>query len=64
MSYLVGLVIFAKVARFHDFFHHLDNFRTDYFLWVTASGVSAAKQSQARKEDPDDDEVDANGEEG
>ena len=52
--------------RFHDFFHHVDHYRTDYFLWVTASGLSAAKQNHARKGDADgsDDEADANGEEG
>ncbi|KAH8594949.1 pseudouridine synthase [Bisporella sp. PMI_857] len=50
--------------QFHSFFHHIDHYRTEHFLWVTASGLSAAKQSQARKEDNSDDEVDINGEEG
>jgi len=55
-----------KDHQFHDFFHHVDHYRTDYFLWVTASGLSAAKQNHARKGDADasDDEADANGEEG
>ena len=54
----------SNAARFHDFFHHVDHYRTDYFLWVTASGLSAAKQNHARKGDASDDEADANGEEG
>lgn len=55
---------YANISRFHSFFHHIDHYRTDFFLWATASGMSAAKQSQARKEDGSDDEVDVNGEEG
>jgi len=54
--------------RFHSFFHHIDHIRTDYFLWVTASGLSAAKQSKAasRTDDPesDDETADVNGQEG
>ncbi|KAE8447078.1 hypothetical protein EG329_011062 [Mollisiaceae sp. DMI_Dod_QoI] len=55
-----------KDHQFHAFFHHIDHFRTDYFLWVTASGIAAAKQSKAvsRNDDPSDDEADINGEEG
>lgn len=56
--------ICANENRFHDFFHHVDHYRTDYFLWVTASGLSAAKQSQVRKGEASDDEADVNGEEG
>ena len=54
----------AYPSRFHSFFHHLDHYRTEHFLWVTAKGVAAAKQSHSRKEDISDDEVDINGEEG
>jgi tRNA pseudouridine38-40 synthase len=56
----------AYLPRFHAFFHHIDHYRTDYFLWVTAKGISAAAQSKkpARTDDPSDDEVDINGEEG
>ena len=54
----------ADFSRFHDFFHHVDHYRSEYFLWVTASGLSAAKQSQMRKGEASDDEADANGEEG
>ncbi|KAK0127490.1 tRNA pseudouridine synthase 1 [Cadophora gregata f. sp. sojae] len=52
--------------QFHAFFHHVDHFRTDFFLWVTASGLSAAKQSTApaRTDNNSDDEADVNGEEG
>jgi tRNA pseudouridine38-40 synthase len=60
--------------RFHTFFHHIDNFKTDYFLWVTAEGVAGARQSVARSEQPpklpedayesDEEQPDAKGEEG
>ncbi|KAH7413036.1 pseudouridine synthase [Cadophora sp. MPI-SDFR-AT-0126] len=52
--------------QFHAFFHHVDHFRTDFFLWVTASGLSAARQSKApaRTDNNSDDEADINGEEG
>ncbi|KAG9242728.1 pseudouridine synthase [Calycina marina] len=50
--------------QFHAFFRHLDHYRTNHFLWVTATGLSAAKQVTSRKEADSDDEVDANGEEG
>ena len=53
--------------RFHAFFQHVDTYRTDYFLWVTATGLSAAKQSTSatRRESVSDDEVpDVKGEEG
>lgn len=56
--------------RFHAFFHHIDCFRTDFFLWVTAGGLASAKQSKARNEflnldeDASDNEVDADGREG
>lgn len=52
--------------QFHSFFHHIDHFKTDYFLWVTAGGIGAAKQSKApaRTDDASDDEADANGQEG
>lgn len=57
----------SDIPRFHAFFHHIDHFRTEYFLWITASGISAAKQSKSvsRNDNPsDDEEADANGEEG
>ncbi|CZT06899.1 hypothetical protein WAI453_012843 [Rhynchosporium graminicola] len=52
--------------QFHAFFHHIDHFRSDYFLWVTAEGLSAAKHSKApgRTDDNSDGEADVNGEEG
>ncbi|CZR67262.1 related to tRNA-pseudouridine synthase I [Phialocephala subalpina] len=52
--------------QFHAFFHHIDHFKTDYFLWITASGISAAKQSKSisRRDEQSDDEADINGEEG
>ena len=50
--------------RFHDFFNQIDHFRTDYFMWVTADGVNAARQSKTRNVDISDDEADPNGGEG
>ncbi|ESZ97163.1 hypothetical protein SBOR_2419 [Sclerotinia borealis F-4128] len=51
--------------QFHTFFHHLDHHRSDYFLWLTATGISAARQRRAGKDysDVSDDEADVNGEE-
>ena len=58
--------VMANSPRFHAFFHHIDHYRTDYFLWVTAKGISAATQSKAlaKTEDASDEEADVNGEEG
>ncbi|RDW59689.1 pseudouridine synthase-2 [Coleophoma cylindrospora] len=55
-----------KDHQFHTFFNHLDHYRSDYFLWITASGIAAAKQSKdaAKLEDDSDEEVDVRGEEG
>ncbi|KAB8291701.1 hypothetical protein EYC80_006499 [Monilinia laxa] len=52
--------------QFHTFFHHLDHHRSDYFLWLTASGISAGRQRGADKDalDASDDEADVNDEEG
>jgi tRNA pseudouridine38-40 synthase len=51
--------------QFHAFFHHIDHHKTDYFLWVTAGGIGAARQSKApARTDASDDEADVNGEEG
>jgi len=30
------------------FFNQVDNFRTDYFLWVTAGGLEASKERSDR----------------
>ena len=38
----------STLDRFHTFFHQLDNFRTDYFLWVTADGFEAAYERTDR----------------
>ncbi|KAL2270621.1 hypothetical protein VTJ83DRAFT_2805 [Remersonia thermophila] len=35
---------------FHLFFNQVDNFRTDYFLWVTAGGLEASHERSARTE--------------
>lgn len=61
-----SMMSFANMYRFHAFFHHVDHYRTDFFLWVTASGIAAARQSKApaRTDDNSEDEADANGEEG
>ncbi|KAL7626528.1 tRNA pseudouridine synthase 1 [Parahypoxylon ruwenzoriense] len=31
-----------KENSFHTFFHQIDNYRSGYFLWVTAGGIDAA----------------------
>ncbi|RDL30172.1 tRNA pseudouridine synthase A [Venustampulla echinocandica] len=56
-----------KDHQFHTFFHHIDHYRTDFFLWVTAEGIAASRQSKSRSEvldDVSDSEPDANGQEG
>ncbi|KAM3073629.1 tRNA pseudouridine synthase 1 [Clarireedia jacksonii] len=52
--------------QFHTFFHHLDHHKSDYFLWLTASGISAGRQRGGKdlELDASDDEADINGEEG
>ncbi|ROV97488.1 hypothetical protein VPNG_08707 [Cytospora leucostoma] len=35
---------------FHIFFHQLDNFDTDYFLWATAHGLDAAHEPKERRD--------------
>lgn len=37
--------------RFHTFFHQIDSFRSDYFLWVTAGGIGAAHQRLGQRDD-------------
>ncbi|KAK3897464.1 tRNA pseudouridine synthase 1 [Staphylotrichum tortipilum] len=39
-----------KENAFHLFFNQVDNFRTDYFLWVTAGGVEASHERSDRTE--------------
>jgi tRNA pseudouridine38-40 synthase len=36
--------------RFHIFFHHIDNYRTNAFLWVTSTGIPAARQAPGKGE--------------
>jgi tRNA pseudouridine38-40 synthase len=38
------------VRSFHLFFNQVDNFRTNYFLWVTAGGVEASHERSDRTE--------------
>lgn len=33
--------------RYHVFFHHVDNFKSNFFLFVTAEGIAATKQIKA-----------------
>ncbi|RYP73358.1 hypothetical protein DL769_004231 [Monosporascus sp. CRB-8-3] len=33
-----------KENSFHSFFHQIDNFKSDYFLWATAGGIDAAQK--------------------
>lgn len=37
--------------RFHTFFHQIDNFKSDYFLWVTANGISGAHKRVGQADD-------------
>ncbi|AEO68656.1 uncharacterized protein THITE_2118253 [Thermothielavioides terrestris NRRL 8126] len=37
-----------KENSFHLFFNQVDNFRTDYFLWVTAGGLEASHERSDR----------------
>ncbi|KAK2067059.1 hypothetical protein P8C59_000826 [Phyllachora maydis] len=37
-----------KENAFHQFFQQLDNFKVDYFLWVTAGGVHASHERSER----------------
>ncbi|KAI0004786.1 pseudouridine synthase [Xylariaceae sp. FL0662B] len=32
-----------KENSFHTFFHQVDNYKSDYFLWLTAAGIEAAE---------------------
>lgn len=36
--------------RFHVFLHQIDNFNTDYFLWVTAHGLEGAFEPKERRD--------------
>jgi len=38
------------VPSFHNFFDQLDNFRTHYFLWVTAGGLDSVSERSERSE--------------
>ncbi|KAH8193547.1 hypothetical protein TruAng_012286 [Truncatella angustata] len=40
-----------KENSFHTFFHQIDNFKSDYFLWVTAGGIAAAHQRVGQADD-------------
>ncbi|KAK8064654.1 hypothetical protein PG994_007292 [Apiospora phragmitis] len=40
-----------KENSFHAFFHQIDNFKTDYFLWVTAGGMDAAHKRTGQCDD-------------
>ncbi|CCU82116.1 tRNA pseudouridine synthase [Blumeria hordei DH14] len=55
--------------QFHSFFHHIDQHKSDYFMWVTAGGITAARTGPANGidkslQDESEDEANANGEEG
>lgn len=49
---ITGLELLANLPifnhSFHSFFQQLDNFRTDYFLWVTAGGIESSYQRTDR----------------
>ncbi|KAL5351339.1 tRNA pseudouridine synthase 1 [Pseudogymnoascus australis] len=41
-----------KENQFHTFFHHIDHYRSEYFLWVMSTGISAARQALGKGEVP------------
>lgn len=43
-----GTSALLTMSRFHLFFNQVDNFRTDYFLWVTAGGLEASHERSNR----------------
>jgi len=47
----VSQLTVAITCRFHLFFNQVDNFRTDYFLWVTAGGFEVAAERSDRSTD-------------
>ncbi len=38
------------ICSFHSYFHQIDNFKKDYFLWATAGGCDAAHERNDRVE--------------
>lgn len=54
--------------RYHIFFHHVDNFKSSNFLFLTAEGIPAVKQANvgnhAQIKEESDDEGDVGNEEG
>lgn len=48
LSHLPRFMILTAQSSFHIFFHQLDNFKTDYFLWVTADGLAASYERTDR----------------
>lgn len=44
--------------RFHSFYHQIDNFKSDFFLWMTPGGISAAKHRMGTTEDEEQKEID------
>ena len=57
------------LGRFHTFFHHIDNYRAEHFLFVTAGGIPATRQTiekkgQKQEAIESEDEGDANAGEG
>jgi tRNA pseudouridine38-40 synthase len=63
-----------ELNRFHIFFHHIDNYRTNAFLWVTSTGIPATTLALGKGEvgsettalvaADSDDEADGGNEEG
>ncbi|ORY63355.1 pseudouridine synthase [Pseudomassariella vexata] len=53
-----------KENSFHTFFHQIDSFKSDYFLWVTAGGITAAHQRVGQVEDVPEEMKEELGDEG
>jgi hypothetical protein len=59
--------LLTPFPRFHGFYTHVDNFRSPFFLWLTARGITdesvrPAKDEAAIRGVEDEDEDPANGE--
>lgn len=48
----------TRLRRFHSFYHQIDNFKSDFFLWITPGGISAAKHRVGITEEEEQKEID------
>lgn len=43
-------IFLTRLYSFHTFFHQIDNYKSAYFLWVTAGGIDAAETREGIQE--------------